>query len=90
MKRNEPGKIDFSKPGIKLLTHQSAKGLEFDTVFLPELQKWNTADLALEKFRKQMYVLVSRARRQLFLSYTGSGDPAILGELPIEDLDDQR
>ena len=30
--------IEFATPGIKLLTHASAKGLEFDTVFLPELQ----------------------------------------------------
>lgn len=73
--------LDFGAPGIVVVNHQSAKGLEFDAVFLPELQ-----DVTLEpdrpEFRMQFYVLISRAREQLFLMYSGADEPRILTAFP--------
>jgi superfamily I DNA/RNA helicase len=82
-------KLDFSKPGIKLVTWASAKGLEFDTVFLPELQTFrgNPTD---DAFRMQMYVLASRAKQRLFLQYSGEGVPALIESLPLELVEDRR
>src|ERR1019366_3578468 len=34
--------VDFDRPGIVILCYSSAKGLEFDTVFMPELQEVKT------------------------------------------------
>jgi superfamily I DNA/RNA helicase len=82
--------VDFSKPGVKVLTWASAKGLEFDTVFLPELQSFKSGDASAERFRMKMYVLTSRAKRELFFLYSGVGDPTLLHSFPMEYLDDWR
>lgn len=82
--------VDFSKPGVKILTWQSAKGLEFDTVFLPELQAYTAADVSIERLRMRLYVLTSRARSQLYLVYSGEGEPSILKHFPMDGLDDWR
>jgi superfamily I DNA/RNA helicase len=87
-----PGKrrVDFSTPGVKVITWASTKGLEFDTVFLPELQQYRYQDPAADLFRKKMYVLTSRAKKELFFLYSGEGKPPILDALPLGDLDDWR
>lgn len=82
--------LDFTKRGVKLLSWQSAKGLQFDTVFLPELQRTKADSVGNERFTMQMYVLATRARRELYLTYSGRGEPAVVGELPLEKMDDWR
>jgi superfamily I DNA/RNA helicase len=81
--------LDFAKPGIKLVTWASAKGLEFDTVFLPELQTVK-GDPVSDELRMKMYVLSSRAKQRLFLSYSGEGTPAFVSSLPHTFLEDRR
>jgi len=69
---------DFGKDGIFVVTRHSAKGLEFDAVFFPQIQsmKWDysTADTML------FYVVCSRPRDRLFLMYTGDQEPQIVKE----------
>jgi len=63
------------KPGLRLLTVHAAKGLEWDTVFLPTLDddvfpsKPNHTDLGIAEERRLFYVALTRARRRLFLSW---------------------
>lgn len=78
--------IDFGEPGIRIVNHMSAKGLEFDVVFLPELQGWHIDHCGLE-FRRRMYVLASRAKRELFMMYAGDGEPGLVPALPLHLLD---
>lgn len=78
--------VDFGRPGVVVITHQSAKGLEFDSVFIPELQDVRLDDGG-DEFRMRMYVLCSRAREHLFLSFSGEGAPAILAHLPIHAME---
>lgn len=75
--------IDFEGPSITVVNYASAKGLEFDAVFIPELQAYDK-DPGSTDFRMQMYVLISRAREQLFLSYSGEDPPAIVNQFPKE------
>ena len=77
----EKQKVDFAQPGIRVINYQSAKGLEFDAVFLPELQEL-TDDLAAPGVKMRFYVLLSRARTQLFLSYSGAEGPRDHRTLP--------
>jgi DNA helicase-2/ATP-dependent DNA helicase PcrA len=64
---------------LQLMTVHSAKGLEFNAVFMtgleeglfPHEQSFNTED-GLEEERRLMYVAITRARRKLALSYTES------------------
>lgn len=62
--------LDWTVPGIFVLCYQSAKGLQFDHVFLPRLET-ATGDPGDELLRMQFYVLVTRARHALTVSWTG-------------------
>ncbi len=78
-------------PGIYYGTYHSAKGLEFDTVILPLLEKDNLPDLdyinshdvedALTHDGRLLYVAVTRARTDLLLLYTKEPTPL----LPSDD-----
>lgn len=87
---NEHGdahKLEFDRPGtVTVLCDSSCKGLEFDAVFVPELQvrKWDPA--SIDHMRMQFYVLSSRARQNLTFMYSATaGDkPPILEHFPDE------
>jgi DNA helicase II / ATP-dependent DNA helicase PcrA len=62
---------------IQLMTVHSAKGLEFDCVFISGLEEGlfpserSMADFdGLEEERRLMYVAITRARKRLYLSYS--------------------
>ena len=62
---------------VTLMTLHSAKGLEFDTVFLVGMeeglfphQQQSSSDSAIEEERRLCYVGMTRARTQLYLSWT--------------------
>lgn len=63
-------------PGVKIGTHNRAKGLEFTRVYIPNLSRYgvggdmeNVDDLILRG--SKLYVAMTRARDQLALSYAG-------------------
>jgi len=74
-------------PGIYYGTYHSAKGLEFDLVILPFLEKENLPDPehiashgeedALTHDGRLLYVAVTRARTDLLLLYTGEPTPLL-------------
>jgi DNA helicase-2/ATP-dependent DNA helicase PcrA len=63
--------------GVQLMTVHSAKGLEFDAVFITGLEEglfphensMSAAD-GLEEERRLMYVAITRARQRLYLSFS--------------------
>ncbi len=61
--------------GVVLLTYHRAKGLEFDTVFLPRLEEGElpfalaTSEAEVDEERRLLYVGITRARRHLYLSW---------------------
>lgn len=61
------------KKPVELMTFHSAKGLEFDTVFIPDLlegfvpQKRAETEAELEEERRCLYVAMTRARDRLYL-----------------------
>ncbi len=63
------------QPGVRLLTVHAAKGLEWDTVFVPTLDddvfpsKPNHTDTGIAEERRLFYVALTRARRRLYLSW---------------------
>jgi DNA helicase-2/ATP-dependent DNA helicase PcrA len=68
--------VELSNETVKLMTIHSAKGLEFDNVFImgledglfPHFRSLNSPS-ALEEERRLMYVAVTRAADRLHLSY---------------------
>jgi DNA helicase II / ATP-dependent DNA helicase PcrA len=74
--------IDAQKNGpmVSLMTVHSAKGLEFDAVFLTGMEQEmfpyrgiaSGEDEELEEERRLAYVAITRARRRLVITYAGS------------------
>jgi len=64
---------------LQLMTVHSAKGLEFNAVFISGLEEGlfphdnsMLEDGGIEEERRLMYVAITRARKRLYLSYAGS------------------
>ncbi len=65
--------LEFDRPGtITIVCDKSVKGLEFDTVFMPELQAMRRDESNQEIAKMQLYVCCTRARRSLRLFYQGT------------------
>ena len=62
--------LDFSTTNPKIMTYHSAKGLQFEAVFLPFVEKYPVADTELD--RKKLYVAMTRTYRYLYVMYSGS------------------
>ena len=77
--------ISLLAPGVTVLNKESAKGQEFDTVFVLELDDFIPCTTEAE--RRAMYMMCTRARDNLFLVY-GPHDlaPAAAVALPGPDI----
>lgn len=82
----EHRKLDFEGPGIKIVNFMSLKGLEFDTLFVPKLDVVH-GDPSSASTRMLFYVIMSRARSELHLSYEGEREPPIVADLPSDLLE---
>lgn len=85
-RRSESLKFD-TVGTVTVLNRKSCKGLEFDFVFIPQLQKLAVDDSNILTFKMNMYVMCSRARTELiFLMETdGKDNPEILKYFPKPD-----
>ncbi|MDP2828032.1 MAG: AAA family ATPase [Sulfuricellaceae bacterium] len=62
--------IDFSTPLPKLMTYHQAKGLTFDSVFLPRLDQGSFRGAMQARMHNLLFVGVSRAIKWVFMSGT--------------------
>lgn len=70
------GPPDFSKKGIFIVSDWTAKGLEFDYVFVPDMQNLQNETGQIMR----CYVAFSRAKDRLVMMYTGDNLPEIVRE----------
>jgi len=80
--------LRFDQEGVvTVINKQSCKGLEFDAVFIPEIENIVIDDGNLNAFKMEMYVMCSRARSYLALIMSNSGGEnlPVLKHLPRED-----
>lgn len=76
----------YSKGTIMVVCDKSCKGLEFDGVFIPQLQHYQHDGINEEFFKMKMYVMISRARSHVQLSFTECAEPpSILKLFPAGD-----
>lgn len=73
--------VDFSTRPIRLVSTVSMKGLEFDSVFVPDLDAY-TEDPTSVEARLRFFVLCTRAREDLHFAHRGPQEPAILSSIP--------
>ena len=77
--------IDLLAPGVTILNKESAKGQEFDTVFVLDLEDFIPCTTETE--RRAMYMMCTRARDNLFLVYGPANlSPAVAAALPSPDI----
>lgn len=74
--RNGKETLNFNTNNPKLMTYHSAKGLQFETVFLPDFH-----DPGDPNWQKAIYVAMTRTCRNLYVMYSGEM-PAILQRIP--------
>lgn len=90
--RNSVDTLNFSTTNPKVMTYHSAKGLQFETVFLPNMEFFGGD---VDDKRKALYVAATRTYKNLYIMYSGEL-PSPLSEIPesmyktteIETLDD--
>lgn len=63
--------LDFTTENPKMMTYHSAKGLQFEAVFIPN------CSVADEKNRNPLYVALTRSYRDLFITHSDSISPFI-------------
>lgn len=68
--------LNWSTTNPKLMTYHSAKGAQFEAVFIPECT-------AGDSFRNALYVAATRAYQSLYITYTDYLSP-LLCEIPSE------
>lgn len=73
--------VDFSTQPIRIVSTASMKGLEFDSVFVPDLDAY-TEDPTSVDARLRFLVLCTRAREDLHFAHRGPREPAILSSIP--------
>jgi DNA helicase-2/ATP-dependent DNA helicase PcrA len=72
--------------GVNLLTLHSAKGLEFDTVFIPALEEGElpykrATETAMPEERRLLYVGLTRAKRRLYVTWSIKKPSRFVAEL---------
>lgn len=76
------GDMSMGTPGIRIMCSESAKGLEFDAVFIPEAQTFAATLKDEITLKRRFYVMTSRARDALFMLWSGNAEPSFLKRLP--------
>ncbi|MFD7553939.1 DNA helicase [Streptomyces sp. NPDC059835] len=74
--------LDLSRPGIVIVHRASAKGLQFDTVVVPDTDTDAGTDPTSAELRMAYYVMSTRARHELHFGYVGEREPRHLKEIP--------
>ncbi len=86
---NDIGNYDDAEmiPMVFVMTYESAKGLDFNTVFLPGLNEWQKIwedDPLDEMSRKLLFVAMTRSRLNLFISYCDDKPHPLIEKMPQE------
>ena len=64
---NSKDTLNFGSSNPKIMTYHSAKGLQFETVFLPNLEDYDD----FNDNRKALYVAMTRTYKNLYIMYSG-------------------
>lgn len=68
--KNSKDTLDFDSTNPKIMTYHSAKGLQFEAVFLPFIENFEEIDENGKSSRKALYVAMTRTYRYLYVMYT--------------------
>ena len=75
LENKQKEKAEEEKGGVRLMTMHASKGLEFDTVILPDVNekkipsRQSDTPEAIEEERRMFYVAMTRAKKNLYILY---------------------
>lgn len=75
---------DPVRPGVRVLVREAARGLEFDTVFVPDTHRDDVPGQDAAATAHAYVRLITRARAELHLGYAGGREPALPAAVPPE------
>jgi superfamily I DNA/RNA helicase len=75
VKTNEQIELNWKSTNPKLMTYWSAKGLQFEAVFIPGCEQ------VREDTKRPLYVAMTRSYQSLYILYSGSF-PSLLSGAP--------
>ena len=78
----DPSEVSFDRGGILVINAQACKGLEFDVAMLADIDKHIIRRDDPDRTRRLFYVMVARAREQVFLFMQKGASRAIEEILP--------
>lgn len=78
---NNRDSLNFNTTLPKVMTYHSAKGLQFETVFLPCISELTNDEERRESDQKALYVAMTRTCRNLYIMYSGD-IPSPLSQIP--------
>ena len=78
-----PNEVDFNTDTPKIMPYHSAKGLTFDTVFLPNLSSNGFGRVSPARVRRLLFVGMTRATGWIYMSKSETANFA-----PLNDLND--
>jgi superfamily I DNA/RNA helicase len=81
--RNRVDNLNFTTTNPKVMTYHSAKGLQFETVFIPDVAELTEREERRESEQNALYVAMTRTYRYLYVMYSG-GLPYPLSNVPEE------
>ena len=79
--RNNEDTLNFNTTNPKVMTYHSAKGLQFETVFMPNISPLSDDANKRESEQKALYVAMTRTYRNLYIMYSNNL-PAPLNTVP--------
>lgn len=74
-------KVDPNCPGLRLVNRASVKGLEFDTMIIPDVHL-DASDPSSIDLKMLYYVLVTRTRGELYVCYSDDQEPQLFAGVP--------
>ncbi len=69
--RNNVDSLNFNTTNPKVMTYHSAKGLQFEAVFLPAISPLSDDNVRRISEQKALYVAMTRTYRYLYIMYSG-------------------
>lgn len=79
--QNSKDTLNFSTDNPKVMTYHSAKGLQFETVFLPNVSAMSSVPKKSEQ--KSLYVAMTRTYKNLYVLYSNSL-PSFMSSIPTD------
>ena len=77
--------LRFDRGGIMVINAQACKGLEFDRVFLADVNEYKKMSNDYDNLKKLFYVMTSRAKNNLVLLLPQGSDDSIIQPILTQD-----